>query len=120
MNPTKEKFKETVFQQNYYQMLRMLSFELEKKNSVLIVFGFSFADEHIKEIVKRSLINPYLKMYVICYDEASKEKIEEMFQDIQTNSIEYLPYSFKEDNQGEVCHGDFKYLNYLLGEDNNE
>lgn len=120
VNPTKEKFKETVFQQNYYQMLRMLSFELEKKNSVLIVFGFSFADEHIREIIKRSLINPYLKMYVICYDEASKKKIEEMFQDIKTNSIEYLPYSFKEDNQEEVCHGDFKYLNYLLGEDNNE
>ncbi|OYR86934.1 hypothetical protein CBF53_10840, partial [Lactobacillus taiwanensis] len=78
------------------------------------------ADEHIREIVKRSLINPYLKMYVICYDEASKKKIEEMFQDIKTNSIEYLPYSFKEDNQEEVCHGDFKYLNYLLGEDNNE
>lgn len=30
VNPTKEKFSDTVFQQHYYQLLRMLSFELEK------------------------------------------------------------------------------------------
>ena len=37
VNPTKEKFRETVFQQNYYQMIRMLSFELEKKNSQMSI-----------------------------------------------------------------------------------
>ena len=31
VNPTKEKFSDTVFQQHYYQLLRMLSFELENK-----------------------------------------------------------------------------------------
>lgn len=31
VSPTKKKFSETVFEQHYYQMLRMLSFELEKK-----------------------------------------------------------------------------------------
>ena len=58
VNPTKEKFSDTVFQQHYYQLLRMLSFELEKQDSVLVVFGFSFADEHILEIVRRSIVNP--------------------------------------------------------------
>ncbi|WP_259592680.1 SIR2 family protein [Lactobacillus paragasseri] len=122
VNPTKEKFSETVFQQNYYQMLRMLSFELEKKNSVLIVFGFSFADEHIREIIKRSLINPYLKVYIICYDKVTKEKIKDMFQDIQTNNIEYLPYSFEEEQYGQTSkiYGSFNYLNYLFDGSNNE
>ena len=76
VNPTKDKFRETVFQQNYYQLLRMLSFELEKRDSVLIVFGFSFADEHILEIVRRSIINPYLKVYVICYNKNSRRDLE--------------------------------------------
>ncbi len=31
VSPTKQKFSETVFEQHYYQMLRMLSFELEKE-----------------------------------------------------------------------------------------
>ncbi|HID5953745.1 TPA: SIR2 family protein, partial [Escherichia coli] len=55
VNPTKEKFSETVFQQHYYQSLRLLSYELEKPQTVLICFGFSFQDEHILEIIKRSL-----------------------------------------------------------------
>ncbi|HCB4286242.1 TPA: SIR2 family protein, partial [Listeria monocytogenes] len=68
INPTKYKFSQTVFEQHYYQMLRFLSYELERKNTILIVVGFSFADEHIKEIVGRSLSNPYLKIYIVCYD----------------------------------------------------
>ena len=47
VNPTKWKFHETVFEEHYYQMLRLMSYELEKPNSLLITFGFSFADEHI-------------------------------------------------------------------------
>ncbi len=122
VNPTKEKFRETVFQQNYYQMIRMLSFELEKKNSVLIVFGFSFADEHIREIVKRSIINPYLKVFVICYDASTREKISSMFQDVQTDNIEYLPYSFEKNQDGQdlEIHGNFDYLNFLFGDISNE
>ena len=121
VNPTKEKFRETVFQQNYYQMIRMLSFELEKKNSVLIVFGFSFADEHIREIVKRSIINPSLKVFVICYDASTREKISSMFQDVPTDNIEYLPYSFEKNQDGQdlEIHGNFDYLNFLFGDISN-
>lgn len=121
VNPTKEKFRETVFQQNYYQMIRMLSFELEKKNSILIVFGFSFADEHIREIVKRSIINPSLKVFVICYDASTREKISSMFQDVPTDNIEYLPYSFENNQDGQdlEIHGNFDYLNFLFGDISN-
>ncbi|EAG2525378.1 hypothetical protein B2D10_14845, partial [Listeria monocytogenes] len=91
INPTKYKFSQTVFEQHYYQMLRLLSYELERKNTILIVVGFSFADEHIKEIVGRSLSNPFLKVYIICYDLWQRHKIEELFAGFIDNKIEILP-----------------------------
>ena len=114
VNPTKDKFRETVFQQNYYQLLRMLSFELEKRDSVLIVFGFSFADEHILEIVRRSIINPYLKVYVICYNENSRRDFENKLGNVGPNKIEFIPYRDVHDGGDCTPSGDFNYLNYLF------
>lgn len=68
VNPTKRKFHETVFEEHYYQMLRLLSYELERPNAVLITFGFSFADEHIRNLVQRSLSNPRLQVFVCCFE----------------------------------------------------
>lgn len=79
VNPTKWKFHETVFEEHYYQMLRMLSYELEKPNAVLITFGFSFADEHILNLVKRSLSNPHLQVFVCCYSQRSRDKLQAEF-----------------------------------------
>lgn len=110
VNPTKDKFRETVFQQNYYQLLRMLSFELEKRDSVLIVFGFSFADEHILEIVRRSIVNPYLKVYVIYYDKKAKQNLENKLGNVGPNKIEFIPY--RDVHDGGYCtpKGGFIYL----------
>ncbi|WP_395351834.1 SIR2 family protein [Variovorax sp. UC122_21] len=80
VNPTKWKFHETVFEEHYYQMLRMLSYELEKPNAVLITFGFSFADEHILNLVKRSLSNPHLQVFICCYSAGSSERLSETFR----------------------------------------
>ncbi|NHM18693.1 hypothetical protein FDP22_23570 (plasmid) [Paroceanicella profunda] len=79
VNPTKWKFYETVFEEHYYQMLRLLSYELEKPDTVFIAFGFSFADEHILNLVKRSLSNPSLHMYVCCFDDSEKHSMEKRF-----------------------------------------
>lgn len=79
VNPTKWKFHETVFEEHYYQMLRLLSYELEKPNSIFIVFGFSFANEHILNLVKRSLSNPTLKFFVCCFDKQTKAEIGKKF-----------------------------------------
>ena len=79
VNPHKWKFHETVFEEQYYQMLRLLSYELEKPDTVFITFGFSFADEHILNLVKRSLSNPTLQLFVCCFDQAEHEKMEEYF-----------------------------------------
>lgn len=80
VNPTKWKFHETVFEEHYYQMLRLLSYELEKPNSILITFGFSFADEHILRLVQRSLSNPQLQTFICCYSDGSTNNMQEEFR----------------------------------------
>lgn len=80
VNPTKWKFHETVFEEHYYQMLRLLSYELEKPNSILITFGFSFADEHILRLVQRSLSNPQLQTFICCYSNAGANSMREEFK----------------------------------------
>ncbi len=80
VNPTKWKFHETVFDEHYYQMLRLMSYELEKQDSTLVVFGFSFADEHITNLVKRSLGNKSLTMYICCFDAATAQEMECLFE----------------------------------------
>jgi hypothetical protein len=80
VNPTKWKFHETVFDEHYYQMLRMLSYELEKPNAVLITFGFSFADEHILHLVQRSLSNPHLQVFVCCYSQRVHDRLAQAFR----------------------------------------
>jgi hypothetical protein len=88
VNPTKWKFHETVFEEAYYQILRHLSFELERPNSALITFGFSFADEHILHLVQRSLSNPSLTVYISCYDDAEKREMKKKFQGY--NNVKYI------------------------------
>lgn len=73
--PEKDKFEKTFFEEYYYQFLRQLSYELERKNTILIVFGFSFADEHIAEMIKRACNNPTLQIFIFCFNERSKDSI---------------------------------------------
>lgn len=80
VNPTKWKFHETVFEEHYYQMLRLLSYELEKPNSILVTFGFSFADEHILKLVQRSLSNPQLQTFICCFSERGAAELSKEFK----------------------------------------
>jgi len=76
VNPTKEKFRNTTLHYTYYEQLRMFSNELEKENVVLFVMGFSFSDEHVREIVLRSLnSNPTLVVAVFAYEAISEGQI---------------------------------------------
>ena len=88
VNPTKWKFHETVFEEHYYQMLRLLSYELEKPNSVFITFGFSFADEHILNLVRRSLSNPGLQVFICCFNEGEVERMKRHFS--LSRNVEYV------------------------------
>ena len=105
--PTKEKFHNTVMNMNNYELLRIFSNELEKNQSLLIVFGFSFNDEHILEIVKRSLSNPTLLVYVFCYKSSDADEIFRKFENCQNfNKIKFI-YDDKD------CFGLEKFNNLL-------
>lgn len=109
INPNKWKFHDTVFEQHYYQLIRNFSYELEKDNSILIVFAFSFADEHILEIFKRILSNPNLEVIIITFNKSSKEEIKTRIGNF--NNISYYPLDKELDD---LINGDFEYLNKLL------
>jgi hypothetical protein len=79
--PTKEKFRDTVINQTYYELLRIFSNELDKENTLLIAEGFSFSDEHILQLTKRALKNPTLLLVVFCYSSEDHIKNELKFKD---------------------------------------
>jgi len=89
VNPTKWKFHETVFEEHYYQMLRFLSYELEKPNSIMVTFGFSFSDEHILNLILRSISNPTLQVLVCCFDDAEVNRMTSQFKKFKNVQIIY-------------------------------
>lgn len=105
IKPCKRKFSETVLEEHYYQLLRILSQELERENSVLICFGFSFKDEHIVSIVKRSLKNPFLLMYIFCYDKEATDYCSEEFKGY--NNVIIIGAKYRKI--------DFEFFNEILG-----
>lgn len=79
VNPTKAKFKDTTFNKSYYEMLRLYANELEKENSVLFIFGFSMADEHIRDITFRAIrSNPTLKVFISSYTKAATDIVSNL------------------------------------------
>jgi len=77
--PQVEKFRETIMNQIYYDLLRIYQNQLDRENTLLIVFGFSFADEHILKITERALKNATLKLILFAHDEARAENYKEIF-----------------------------------------
>jgi len=102
VNPTKEKFRETVLNRNYYELLRIYSNELEKENTVLFVMGFSFRDEHIREVTLRvASSNPTLIIYIISYTSNIGEEILQVERETTHNNIKvFIP------NQTDKNNGD--------------
>ncbi|MEO9944565.1 MAG: SIR2 family protein [Paraglaciecola sp.] len=87
--PRKHKFEQTVLQLIYYDLLRLFANELDRENVLLMSFGFSFADEHIYEIVKRSLKNPTLKLIIFAYNNVARQKYSKLFADYNNVTIVY-------------------------------
>jgi len=78
--PNKQKFKDTLMNQFYYDLLRIYANELDKENTLLLAEGFSFDDEHILEITTRALRNPTLRLVIFCFKEDELAKYEEKFK----------------------------------------
>lgn len=110
VNPTKEKFKHTLMNQTYYELLRLYSNELEKENTVLFAMGFSFADEHIREITLRAAnSNPTLMIYVIAHTSKSKAQIEgALVAHTRNNNVKVVGPEQEDDGHGNMVDK-FKY-----------
>jgi hypothetical protein len=81
VNPTKAKFQQTVLNQNYYDLLRLFSNELEKENTVLFILGFSCRDEHIRELMVRAArVNPTLQVILFAHSTGSADDLEKQFE----------------------------------------
>lgn len=112
--PRKNKFEETLLQQVYYDLLRLYANELDKENSTLFVFGFSFADEHILDITKRALKNPALKVIIFAFDQVAADQFQDSFNEYHNVDVVYSDEGI-----------DFKLLNKVIsgllpkGEDEN-
>lgn len=112
INPTKEKFKQSLLNQTYYELLRIYSNELEKENTVLFVMGFSFADEHIKEMTLRAAnSNPTLMIYVIAHSSKGKADIEARLgmKNVKNNNIEIIAPPQKRESDGSLGADEFMY-----------
>lgn len=109
INPEKTKFHHTVLDEYYYSMLRLLSYELEREQTVLIVFGFSFADEHISKLILRSLNNPFLQVYIFCFNEISEKQIKQnLGLKDETSKIEFISPTDTDPNF------DFEHFNKVI------
>ena len=102
MNPAKRKFEETVLEQSYYDLLRIYANELDRNNALLLVFGFSFADEHILELTKRAIrSNPKLIVLISCHSRSAAGKYSNLFPN--TDNVYFIaPDEGKEINLAEL------------------
>ncbi|HFN0785998.1 TPA: SIR2 family protein [Klebsiella variicola subsp. variicola] len=89
--PRKDKFRETLLENIYYDLLRSYSNELDKEGALLVVFGFSFADEHIETLTKKALRNMSLKIIIFAYNENARLEFIEKFRDYSNVEIVYTP-----------------------------
>lgn len=114
INPTKRKFKESVMDHHFYELMRQYSNSLERENTLLFVCGFSFADEHIADITRRAAkTNPTLHVVVFAFDDAQGTVIGNNLGvpavSPNNNIVIVTPSSIKEGNK------DGKYKDFAAG-----
>ena len=103
INPRKAKFRETVLDLHFYELMRLYANALDKPTTCLFVMGFSFADEHIAQITRRAVAsNPTLLVIIFAYDDEAKEAIQECIGKSNHDNIIILsPSKFKRDQDEE-------------------
>lgn len=128
INPTKDKFRTSVLDYHFYELMRIYSNALERENSLLFVMGFSFADEHIAQITKRAAdTNPTLLVIIFAYSDndlnAYKKNLGIEHGCSNNNILILTPSYFKDVNNekyGELCAKvscfDLKTINLLFKE----
>lgn len=105
VNPDKQKFATTVLNETYYELIRRFANELEKENSVLFIHGFSFRDEHLRDVVIRAArSNPTLQVIVFCYSREGLADYHKLIPDtdVKNSNIEFAVPCKPEDGAEEV------------------
>ena len=109
--PTDEKFKSTVINRIYYSSLRYFSAGLERENTFLFAFGFSFRDEYINDIIKQALKTNYsFQLFINSYSNEEYKRLKNVFNNYV--NVQYL----NADKFKNICHNkyDFEYINKEL------
>lgn len=101
VKPTGLEGQETYLNNHFHDMLRVFQLELDKPQSVLIVVGFSFQDDHIAKMVRRSLKNPELMIYIFCYADSDFEVIKNnlSLDNIPRNLQIVIPTALESENK---------------------
>jgi len=103
VNPDKHKFATTVLNETYYELIRRFANELEKENSVLFVHGFSFRDEHLRDVVVRAArSNPTLQVIVFGYSRNDLAGYQKLIPDNDIKNGNILFVVPPEPNNGEA------------------
>jgi hypothetical protein len=102
--PQDNKLKLTILEEIYYDLLRIYSNELDKENTILIVEGFSFADQHILEITRRALKNKTFNLIVFSFNEDDTASLTSIFKP-------YRNVDIISNNKNNI---DFKQFNNIL------
>jgi SIR2-like protein len=105
--PQLEKFRTTVMDRTYYELLRLYANALDRANVLLVAFGFSFRDEHILHITRRALKNPTLRLVAFAHNREDRDFYAESFAANNNALIVAAP---------EAEHVDFERFNGLIGE----
>lgn len=102
--PVKDKFRDTLLNRLYYDLLRIYSNELDKENTLLISEGFSFEDEHILDITQRALRNPTLRLVIFSFRQDDVQRYQDKFS--HNNNVDIVfrndMINFKDFN-GVIC-----------------
>lgn len=86
--PQTTKFSTTLMDRTYYELLRIYANELDRENALLVTFGFSFGDEHIRDITRRALKNPTLRLIAFAYNDEAKDSLISIFE--RHNNVEII------------------------------
>ena len=89
--PDHHEEQQTFMDNHFHEMLRVFQLELDKPQSVLMVIGFSFQDQHIAKMIRRALRNKELLIICFCYDD---NYVKTILKNLQYGSEE-LPNNLK-------------------------
>ena len=101
VKPTGIEGQETYLNNHFHDMLRVFQLELDKPQSVLIVVGFSFQDDHIAKMIRRALKNPELMIYIFCYADSDFDVIKKnlSLDNIPRNLQIVIPTALESENK---------------------